>query len=433
MFARRPGSAIFRAGIKATAGKSLAVTIVALTSLAVLNGCGSSSSSSSSSSTSSNAAKTSTSAGQTASAAPIKILSIGDTTGATKVYGQTSLSALQGAAAYWNAHGGLDGHHVTVTHVSDNGDGTTAVTDFLDQLQSGTPTFVDAGSEGGDNTALIPVIAKHGVFAFAKTDPSLLCGSDAQKTCPNEWTLQAGKDITQQISTAAWFRSHGIKKVGILEEEIDYTEGETPFFIKAITQDGLAHSVATFPATALSLTPQMQQLKSDGVQAVFAEALGPAAGYALGARATLGWNAPIVFDFAASGLDITKLAPTTDDKNAFEVISAPMDPKDTSAGIPLLLSYSKPYGGVAGVPLDVGATQWDELVLVDEALKQDGNSLNVKSLDAAMLHIPATNPLIVSYGQESFTASDHDDVGAAPSDWEVVGVGPVINGQVHYP
>jgi ABC-type branched-subunit amino acid transport system substrate-binding protein len=404
------------------------VSLIVCAPLALVVGCGSSSSSSSASSASSG------SAAKTPANAPITVLSIGDTTGPTKVYGQVSLAALQGAAAYWNAHGGVDGHHVVVHHVSDNGDATTAVSALLQQLSSGsTPTLIDAGSEAGDVSALIPVIAKHNVFAFAKDDGSFQCATKVATTCPNEFTQQPGSDLDQQVPVASWLKSKGIKKVGILEEQIDYTEGETPYFIKALNQVGISHTVATFPATAIDLTPQMQQLKSSGAQAVFAEALGPAAGYALQARAKLDWNVPIVFDFAASGLDLTKLAPASQEKNADEVISSPMDPKDPSQGIALLLKYSKPYGPVASVPLDVGATQWDDLTILNNALKIDGNSLNVKALDAAMLHIPATDPLYVNYKKDGWSATNHDDVLASAKDWEVVPVGPVVNGQVHYP
>jgi hypothetical protein len=181
---------------------------------AVAAGCGSSSNSSSSSS----AGASSSSASASASKAPITILSIGDTTGPTKIIGQTHLAGLEAGAAYYNAHGGIDGHKVIIHHFSDNGDSTTAVSVLIQQLQGGTPpTMIDAGSEGGDAAALIPVIAKHNVFALALNDGTHQCLTNSQTTCPNEFTL-ADHSLEDELPVAAFFKAHGIKKVGILQD-----------------------------------------------------------------------------------------------------------------------------------------------------------------------------------------------------------------------
>ena len=47
----------------------------------------------------------------------------------------------------------------------------------------------------------------------------------------------------------------------------------------------------------------MAELKGDGVQAVFAEALGSSAAYVLNARPALGWQVPTTMDITASSLD----------------------------------------------------------------------------------------------------------------------------------
>ncbi len=403
--------------------RSLGVFVTVCAALALVSACGSSSSS-----TSSGAAKS-------AAKTPVTILSIGDTTGPTKLYGQISWDVTQGAAAYWNSHGGIDGHPVVAHHVSDNGDGATAVTVLIRQLSSSTPTMIDAGSEAGDIAALVPAIAKHNVLAFAKNDSLGECSTDATKTCPNEWMFinATSSNLVPLEAAGQWFAHKGIKKVGILEEQFDYAEGETPSIVKVLSSEGISHTIATFPMTAVDVTPEMQALRASRAQAVFTEALGPAAGYALTARANLGWNVPMVFDFAASGVDITKLAPATDDKNAYEVVDDPMEPSFPSKGIPLMLQYSKPYGNIAAVPLDVGASQWDELVVLDEAVKAAGGSLDVKALDNAILHLPPTNPLLTSERRIAFSASDHDSSGLQADDWEILPVGPVVGGQVQPP
>jgi branched-chain amino acid transport system substrate-binding protein len=413
----------------------LRAAVLACVLAAAAAGCGSSGSSSSSSTSSSSgaAAGAGSSASSSASAtkAPITILSIGDTTGPTKVIGVTHLDGLEAAAAYYNAHGGIDGHKVIVHHFSDNGDSTTAVSVLVQQLDSGTPTMIDAGSEGGDAAALIPVIAKHNVFAVALNDGTHQCLTNSQTACPNEWTL-ADYSIEDEYPVASWFKAHGIKKVGILEEQIDFTETETPGIEKALKQDGIAYTVANFPATAVDLTPQVQQLKAAGAQGVFTEALVAPAGYALVGRAKLGWKVPMIFDVAASSLDLTKLAPVADVKNkTYEDIFYEMDPKDPSPGIPALLKYSKPFGNITVVPLDVASTGWDEVVALADAVKVAGGATDVNSLDAAMMKIPPTDPLRTFSRKLGFSAADHENVLGAPNDYEIVPAGPVVNGQVH--
>jgi branched-chain amino acid transport system substrate-binding protein len=398
----------------------------------VVAGCGSSSSSSSNSSSSSGGSAGSSGSSKSASGSPINILSIGDTSGATKVIGTTHLAGLKAAAAYYNAHGGIDGHHVTVTSVSDNGDSTTAVSVLIKQLTTGsTPTMIDAGSEAGDSAALIPVLAKRKVFAMALNDGVHQCLSNAATACPNEWTL-ADPEATSDETATNWMKAHGIKKVGILEEQIDFTENETPQFEQAAKKAGLAYTVAEFPGNAVSLTPQLQQLKQAGAQAVFTEALVAPAGYALKARASLSWNVPMVFDVAASSLDLTKLAPIPEVKNqAYEDEFYEMNPNDPSQGIKDLLKYSTPYGNVGAVPLDVASTGWDEVVALNAAVKTAGGKTDVKSLDAAMLKIPATDPERTFERRLGFSTSNHENVAGRPNDFIIAPAGPIVAGQVH--
>ena len=407
--------------------RSVAVAVTACALAIAVGGCGSSSSKGSSSSSGGG-----TSA-KTASKAPITVLSIGDTSGPTKIIGQTHYEGLEAAAAYYNSHGGIGGHHVVIHHVNDNGVATSAVSGLIQQLSSGSaPTMIDAGAEAGDSAALIPVIAKRSLFAMALNDGTHQCQTNASVTCPNEFTLAAPSQ-DQQVTVANWLKQKGIKKVGILVEAIDFAQTETPSFVTALNQAGIAHTAVKFPSTSIDVTPELQQLKASGAQAVYVEALAAPAGEAFKARATLSWNVPLVFDIASASLDLTKLAPVADDKNAYEDIFDEQSPKDRSPGIPTLLKYSKPFGNITVVPLDVASTGWDELVALNAAVKEAGGSLKVKDLDAAMLKLPPTDPNRTFSLKLGWTAKDHENVRATPKDFVVVPVGAVVNGQVQAP
>jgi branched-chain amino acid transport system substrate-binding protein len=406
--------------------------------LTAVVGCGSSSSkSSSSSSTSAPAASTSQSSSSTSAAGvgkgPIKILSIADTTGPTKLYGSIHEAGLEAGAAYLNSQGGIDGRKVVITHVTDNGDPTVAVTDLVKYLSSNPPpTMVDAGAEGAIATALAPELAKNkSLYAESLNDGAGTCGTNAAKTCPQQFAMQA-PPLAQQQVVVNWLKQHGVKKVGMLEEAIDFTEAEAPEFKQALKAAGISEVTVTFPETATSVTPEMSELKGDGVQAIYALALGAPAGYALTARSQLGWNVPVVFDPAASSVDITKLAPAALTKNAYVDVYQASNPKADIPGRALLLKYAKPFANIGPVPLDVSGLGWDEMLVLANAVKQAG-STNPAALTKAMLNLDATaasDPDYVTAHHFKYTTTNHENIGGSTADYFIAPVGPIVDGQI---
>ena len=377
-------------------------------------------------------ASASSSASATAAKAPITILQIGDTTGATKIIGVTHLAGMEAAAAYYNAHGGIAGHKVIVKHVSDGGDSTTAATDFLNNL-SPPPTMCDCGAEGGDAGALIPVVAKNPVFALALNDGASQCLTNAAVNCPHEYTVGGSTSAPAQAA-ADWFKKKGITKVAVIQEQITFTENENTYMLKAFAKDGITvTTTATFPATALDLTPQVQQAQSSGAQASFVEVLASPTGFALTARHNLAWNAPMLFDVAGSSLDLTTLAPAADLNNVFLTIFDEMNPKfkPLKVATQRLIKYAEPFGGVGAVPLDVASTGWDPVVALNAIVTASHGNLSVAALTKAALKMKPTDPNRTFSLKLGWTKNNHENVLESPKDYSIVGVGKVINGQVY--
>jgi ABC-type branched-subunit amino acid transport system substrate-binding protein len=390
---------------------------------ALLSACGSSSSSS--------GGGGSAAGGSSGPHSPIQVLWIGDTTGPEKTIDDVQKAGIEAAVSYYNSRGGADGHHIELTTVSDNSDPATATSELLSHLESGTPTMVVPGGEEAINAALIPVLAKRNAFAIAEDDGEEQCQTDAASKCANTWT-QADPPATSTLSVAAWLHQHHITKVGLLDEQIDFAETEAPEFIKAIGKYGISHVTASFPSTAVDLTPQVQQLKAAGAQAVFMEGLGPPAGYALKARANLQWNAPVIFDIAAASLDLTKLvSPSLVKNNVFEDIFYVEDPKNPSPGIPLLQKLGDKFGPLTSQPLDDSALAWDYIVNLNDVIKAAGGKTDIKSLDAAALKMPSHDPLRLFTRTLHWTTDDHENVDSQADDYEVVPAGPIVKGQVH--
>jgi branched-chain amino acid transport system substrate-binding protein len=393
-------------------------------------GCGSSSSKSSSTGPGST-----TSSSAAAAAGPFRILFIGDFSGPTKFYGDLQYEGLETAAAYWAKHGGIGGHQVELTKEDDGGDPSTAVTDLVRYVSTHPkPNWVYAGTLSNELNALLPVLKRENMFGGGLADTSNSC-ANAPANCPT--TFSEGPTEQQDASAAAaYIKAHGYKRVGLLVESNADTQSETTLIAKDLKADGIPSNAETFPATAVSVTPEMSALKSDGDDAVFAAAIGPGVGYAANAHSQLGWSAPLIFDEDAASSDITKVAPASELKGAVEEIYNAQDPRLNLPGAAALISGAKQFGGIpAEGALDVPAYAWDDLVSLHDAAAQ-AHSIDQASLIAAMNNFSTaaqTDRLYILDRRVRFTTSDHNNIAATASDYNVVPVGPLVNGQVQAP
>ncbi len=181
----------------------------------------------------------------------------------------------------------------------------------------------------------------------------------------------------------------------------------------------------------------MSQLKSAGVGGVFAEALGPPAGYTLAARAKLNWNVPVVFDVAASSLDITKLAPPSQTKNAYLDVYNCQDSSKPNPALSTMkqfvpASYTTTLDSQA---CDIPGNGWDGLIEFANAAKQAGGT-SVSALTSAMENLSETyqtDPNYITSKIKRYSATNHENIGETPADFVVIPVGPVSGAQDHPP
>jgi branched-chain amino acid transport system substrate-binding protein len=413
----------------------VALAAAAVVAGGIVAGCGSSSGSSSSSSSAAAAPSSSSSsvaASTSASSTPFRVFFDADTTGPLKAYGMQDLNGLKSVVKYLNANGGIDGHQITMTAQSSNGDPSTAVSNLVKYLSSNPkPNFVFSGTAGDETAAMIPVMARMGLLGASVNDGSNQCAKNSQTTCPTFFTVAAPSDVPQE-SVGNFMASKGYKKVGIIALNEAFTQTETPAVTTALKSHGISVTTSSFPQSATSVVAEMQELKQAGAQAVYAEVLGAPAGYVAEARAKLGWNVPIVYDLAASSLDITKLAPASDLKNTFELVFRTNEPKIAAKlpGIQALISGAKAYGGVGGpIPVNISAFPWDDMLVVAAGAKAAG-SIEAKAIMGGMEQAPITNPELALNATQKYTAATHENLGALPSEYPVVPVAPIANGLI---
>ena len=146
--------------------------------------------------------------------------------------------------------------------------------------------MVWAGQEGTTTAALIPILKRFKVFATSVNDGDNVCANASACPICSQWSGQLARGGRRR----GVFKKAGITHVGIIAEDVTYDQAELGYMQKDLAKLGIKFTTVTFPATAVSVTPEMAQLKSAGVQAVFAEALGESAAYVLNARPALGWR-----------------------------------------------------------------------------------------------------------------------------------------------
>jgi len=369
---------------------------------------------------------TNTSTGGTSTGA-INVLDVTATSGATAIYGVQETLGLQAAAAYYNAQGGILGRKINITVLNDNSDPATATSLVTQQLTSnpGKYTMVWAGEEGTVSAALIPILKRYNVFATAVNDGDNACAQAS--ACPNIF-VQSGTTAAAEVTDAAALKKAGYTKIGIIADQVTYDQSELASMQPDLQQDGISYETVTFPPTAVSLTPEMSKLKSDGVQAVFALALGPAAGYVLNARSALGWSVPLEFDVTGSSTDISSLVPVSDLNNVTETIQYCEDINHANPAFNALVKDA-PHPLAGNIICPIAGDGWGGIVLLANAAEK------AKSLTPSALSTAATTLKIstneVSNSTKCWTSTDHEDVCEGPSYYEVVPAGKLTQTRLY--
>jgi ABC-type branched-subunit amino acid transport system substrate-binding protein len=369
---------------------------------------------------------TSTAASGTSTGA-INVLDVTATSGATAIYGAQETLGLQAAAAYYNAHGGILGRKINITVVNDNSDPATATSLVTQQLASnpGKYTMVWAGEEGTVSAALIPIMKRYDIFATAVNDGNNACAQAS--ACPNLFT-QSGPSSAAEVTDAAALKKAGYTKIGIIADQATYDQSELSYMQPDLQRDGISFDTVTFPPSAVSLTPEMSKLKSDGVQAVFALALGPSAGYVLTARNALGWSVPIQFDVTGSSTDITTLVPGSDLSNVTETIQYCENVQHNIPAFSQLLKNT-PHPLAGNIICPIVGDGWGGIVLLANAAEK-ANSLSPSALDKAADTLTISDNE-VSNPTKCWSSADHEDVCEGPSYYEVVPVGKLMQTRLY--
>src|SRR6202050_694194 len=279
-----------RPGIGRGAHVSATLVVSGLLAMAFVSGCSSSGSSSS-------ASAGGGSSSPAAAKSPFVVVESLDFSGPGKAYGAGESLGLQGAANELNKSGGILGHKVVIKEVNDESDPTQGVSGLQQLLSSGvTPNMVWAGSNSTVTHAQLPVLMSHKIISFDATSASNL---NDPSTYP--YYFATNQTVTSSVPAfVAIAKQQGWKKVAMIYGNDVSGQASEQAYQSALSAANIKLVSTSYSDTALSMTPELDSLRSQNPNALIVSGFGTAAIYVVKSRAQIGWSLPTYADFLAS-------------------------------------------------------------------------------------------------------------------------------------
>jgi len=369
------------------------------------------------------------------SGVPFNVLVVSNLSSGAGPANMAFVQGMEAAGDSLNASGGILGHKITFTTKDTGGDNTQSVTLVTQELQSkpsggGTWNFIQSGASSDEQLAELPTVTKYKVPGIAvESNPKLA-------TFAYHWI--EGVNISTMIGTiTAYLKSKGFQKVGFFYQNNAVGTASDAVVGPAFAAAGLTEVKVSYPATAVDVTPQMQQMQALHPDAVLATAQsGPWIGYVLKAKTALNFNVPFVGDATFSGADAYTIAGAANVQGVkyyqWNVdLFVPAD-QETPAVKKFRTSLAKITTSYTQ-PMHQYASGWDAIYYMKIAAEQ-ANSLDPDKIKAALdsLKIPNPSPLVTSPQGWGWTDTEntghlsHPGAGA----FVVCDIGPLSDGQI---
>lgn len=379
-------------------------------------------------------------AGSGSSKVPFNVLVVGDLSNGAGPANEGFVQGMQAAGRYLNESGGITGHHIDFSIHDTGGDPTQSVTLAQQQLQAtpsggGTWNFIQSGATSDEQLSELPTVTKYKVPGIA-VESSVQLGNPS--VFPYHWILGVNIAASDKL-IAQYMKAQGYHKVGFFYQNNAIGQSSETAVAQSLKDEGLTEVKVSYPATAIDVTPQMQQMQAAKPDAVIATAQsGPWIGYVLKARTELGFNVPFVGDASFSGADAYTIAGAAN-LNGVKYYTWNIDVyRPASEQTPQQKTFFKYLAKTAGKtlsqPLHQYAAGWDSIMFMNMAAKQTG-SLDPDKIKNALdhLNIPKKDsPLITSptgWGWTPTAVTGHLSK-PGPEAFVISPIGPLTNGQI---
>jgi branched-chain amino acid transport system substrate-binding protein len=351
-------------------------------------------------------------------------------TGGLQSVSQAQVQGMTAAVADVNKHGGVDGHQVTLKVVDDKLDPSTSVQLLTQEMGERKPDLVWHGITSDATLAMLPLLTRNKVLSIGNTQSALI-------NDPKKWPYAFGLTTPNSMEgtgEAAALAKKGIKKVALLTSNIANGQSVAQGYTSALEAKGIKVTAATYAPTDLTMTAQLEQLKASDPDILLLQGQGPAVGYILRDRTSLGWDIPTLgTSSVGNGNNLGAISTAADWKNLDLLVypvNTPSRPTGKSDRFSALLDSLTSQNAKFDQLMQIYTAPFDSLQLVklagDQAKSIDGDKMATALQN---LKQPSTRPYL-QFTQERFSSSNHFlDIDFADA-FTVVKPGPISQGTI---
>jgi len=239
------------------------------------------------------------------SSTPFSVLNVTALSGPLSTTSIACTNGAQAAALDINSSGGILGHKVQIKSFDDAGTGTQANNLVQQALTSGTTWNFDySGGTSDENLAQMPALNGAKIISVANASASQLADP---KLNPYHFPISTTPALTSKF-LVDYVAKQNYKKVGLFTYDGAFGQSENATISAELKSHNIPFVAMSFSSTAIDLSPQLLQLKDQGVDAVIWSDLGAQIGYTMKSRAKIGWFIPFIGDLGVSSSDTYALA-----------------------------------------------------------------------------------------------------------------------------
>ena len=239
--------------------------------------------------------------------------------------------------------------------------------------------------------------------------------------------IAASDDVQAEMIVKEAIEKEGLKKVAILADDTNYGQNGREKIEQALDKRSMkAVYVGKFKIKDTDMTPQLQEARSAGAEALLVYGIGPELAQIANGMQKLGWKVPMIGGWTLSMSNFIDAAGANGDGALMPqtfIQNAAANEKAKKFVASLTGKLGNPR-----IPVAVAAAQgYDSLYLIVRAIDQ-AKSTEGPKIKAALESLDKPYDGVIATWDKPFSASDHE---AIKSTQVVMGV--VKGGQVHAP
>jgi branched-chain amino acid transport system substrate-binding protein len=366
------------------------------------------------------------------SSTPFNIRNVNALSGPTSSTAIACTNGMQGAALEVNRQGGILGHKVQIKNYDDASNATQAVNLLQQALNSGT-TWNFSISGGSSDENLAEMAGLNGAKILNVSNASATQLGDPKQN-PYHFGISTTPALTSKY-LVDYVAKQNYKKVGLFTYDGAFGQSENQTLSAELKAHNIPFVNMSFSQTAVDLSPQLLQLKDQGVDAVVWSDLGAQIGYTMKSRAKIGWFIPFIGDLGVSSSDTYALAggdPTILQNQVIMQFAVDVY-KPLDQQTPVFRKFWDNIHSVAvtiNQPLHLYVTCYDILI----AFKATAEKLNTLDSDKIKAEWekgwkPASGSLVWASTGWGWTPDSHRPVNV-PEEFTYIKIGKATEGQV---